>query len=63
MLLNNAWFAMEWLPIREALASLYRQEGRVADAEAVETELRALVAVADEDHPVRIRLSRLAGAR
>jgi tetratricopeptide (TPR) repeat protein len=63
MLLDYAWFAMEWLPIREMLATLYRSEGRITDAEAVEAELRALVVVADEDHPVRIRVSSRSGSR
>jgi Protein kinase domain len=62
-LLHYSWWAMEWLPIREMLATLYRQKGRIADAEEVEAELRALVAVADEDHPVRMRLSRITGDR
>ena len=46
----------EWLRARERLASLYRQTGRVSDAEAVEAELLQLLAVADDDHPIKRRL-------
>lgn len=35
---------------------MYRQVGRVTDAQAVEAELRQVLAVADPDHPMRVRL-------
>ncbi len=44
---------------RLQLAQLYRRAGRVADAQAVEAELKALLAFADPDHPILIALRRL----
>jgi hypothetical protein len=35
---------------------LYRESGRILDAERVEAELRTLLAAADDDHPIRRRL-------
>ena len=51
------------LPLRERLALLYRQVGRHRDADAIEAELRALLAVADDDHPIKQRLQQTASAR
>ena len=42
--------------LRDRLAMLYRQAGRDKEADAVEAELRALLAVAADDHPIRRRL-------
>jgi tetratricopeptide (TPR) repeat protein len=50
-------WGFEWLLVRERLAQAYRRAGRVADAEKVESELLELLAVADDDHPIRRRLS------
>ena len=47
----------EWLRVREQLANLYRQVGRIEDARAVESELLTLLAVADDDHPIKRRLT------
>ena len=47
----------EWLQIRERLAALYRRLGRDREAEAVEHELRTLLALADENHPIKRRLT------
>ena len=46
----------EWLQTRDQLAQLYQQVGRFQDADAVDAELRALLAVADDDHPIKRRL-------
>jgi hypothetical protein len=45
-----------YLHARERLSQLYRNAGRVAEAEEIEKELRELLAVADEDHPIKARL-------
>jgi tetratricopeptide (TPR) repeat protein len=47
-----------WVQLRTALGQLYRQVDRHADAIEVETQLRTLLAVADDDHPVLARLRR-----
>ena len=49
-------WGFEWLPVRERLAQLYRRVGRVAEADTVERELRQLLAVADDEHPIKRRL-------
>lgn len=49
--------AHAWLPLRDRLAQLYREMGRAADAEPIEDELAALLAVADADHPIKRRLT------
>lgn len=48
--------ASDWLSMRDSLARLYRDVGRHEEADAVEAELRALLAVADDDHPIKRRL-------
>jgi tetratricopeptide (TPR) repeat protein len=45
-----------WLTNLEALADAYREAGRIDEARAVESELRALLRVADEDHPLVVKL-------
>jgi hypothetical protein len=47
----------DWLPLRDRLAILYRQAGRHRDADAIESELSALLEVADDDHPIKRRLT------
>ena len=42
--------------MRDRLAQLYRQADRIADAERREVDLQLLLAVADDDHPVKRRL-------
>ena len=49
-------WGLHWLTVRERLARLYREAGRVADGNAIEGELRALLVVADDDHPIKRRL-------
>jgi ATP/maltotriose-dependent transcriptional regulator MalT len=53
----DAASAHAWLPLRHRLAELYRTTGRAADSEAAEAELRGLLAVADDGHPIRRRLA------
>jgi hypothetical protein len=49
-------FGAQWLAMREQLAQLYRHAGRMTEADAVETELRRVLAGADADHPIARRL-------
>jgi hypothetical protein len=49
----------EHLRVRERLARLYRQLDRIPEAEAIESDLRQLLAVAQEDHPMKLRLARI----
>jgi tetratricopeptide (TPR) repeat protein len=49
-----------WMHTRARLADLYRKAGRVTEAEASEEHLRRLLAVADDDHPLKMRLARTA---
>ena len=51
--LSGASSGYEWLRVRAQLAKVYRLDGRVADAEAVEAQLETLLATADEDHPIK----------
>jgi hypothetical protein len=51
----------EWLNARATLADAYRAANRHTEALAVESELRALLALADDDHPIARRLE--GGAR
>ena len=45
-----------WLQLKMHLADHYRKVGRVADAIAVERTVRAYLVVADDDHPLLVRL-------
>jgi tetratricopeptide (TPR) repeat protein len=47
-----------WLAARAKLAELYRDAGRTADAENIEQHLQRLLMVADDDHPLKVKLSR-----
>ena len=59
VLLADAFFpAVEWLFVQEQLADVYRRTGRVADAQAIATELRQLLALADDDHPLKVWLAK-----
>jgi tetratricopeptide (TPR) repeat protein len=58
--LAHGW---EWLRARDRLAELYRQTGRLADADAVDRELATLLAVADDDHVVKRRIAARAAQR
>jgi tetratricopeptide (TPR) repeat protein len=48
-----------WLRDQFQLARLYREVGRVKDAQKIEGELRSLLALADPDHPMLVELKRL----
>jgi tetratricopeptide (TPR) repeat protein len=50
-------WAFTWLGLRARLAELYHAAGRSGDAVAVASELRALLILADDDHPIKRRLS------
>ncbi len=45
-----------WIAAREQLSNLYRAAGREADARAVRSQLLVLLSVADDDHPVKLRI-------
>jgi len=46
-----------WIKLRADLADLYREAGRIDEARMVEAHLRQLLSVADEDHPIKMRLN------
>lgn len=50
--------AIVWLFGRAYLADLYRQAGRAEEANSIEAELKKLLAYADPDHPLKVKLSR-----
>ena len=45
-----------WIRVQERLAELYRETGREEEAQAIESELRKLLALADSDHPILARI-------
>ena len=49
-----------WMRTQKRLAELYRAAGRVTDAQGIELDLRAGLAVADSDHPMLIALKAIA---
>jgi tetratricopeptide (TPR) repeat protein len=49
-------YSSQLMHVRDRLAVLYRQLGRVTEAQEIESDLRALLAVADDDHPIKRRL-------
>jgi tetratricopeptide (TPR) repeat protein len=51
--LRDGW---EWVRSRERLADIYRHAGRASDAQKLDRELAALLAVADDDHATKRRL-------
>jgi tetratricopeptide (TPR) repeat protein len=56
--INNSAGGAYWLRDRLALARRYRDVGRQDDAKAVEADLRKLLALADEGHPIVVELQR-----
>ena len=61
--LNMGTAVPPWFEHRALLARLYRAAGRESEARPIEEELRKLLAVADDDHPIVIQLRALADAR
>ena len=53
---------MWWLRNQWRLAQLYRKLNRVDDAREIESELLALLAYADADHPMLLDLQQRSGA-
>ncbi|HUE88323.1 MAG TPA: hypothetical protein VMO26_19785 [Vicinamibacterales bacterium] len=47
----------EWLRTRDRLSELYRNAGRSVEADAVDRQLATLLAVADDDHFIKRRLT------
>jgi hypothetical protein len=47
----------------DRLARLYRQTGRLDDADGIDARLRVLLRYADDDHPIKHRLDSLDGGR
>ena len=52
--MGGAW----WLRTELQLADLYREMGRIPDAEKVEGELRKMLVYADADHPIVLALKK-----
>jgi tetratricopeptide (TPR) repeat protein len=55
-LLTAAMMGFLWISVRDQLADLYHSAGRTTDAERVDRELAALLALADDDHPIKRRV-------
>jgi len=55
---GTATFAWNWLRTELQLADVYREMGRVSEAEQVENELRKMLIYADADHPILSELKR-----
>src|SRR5262249_1071896 len=53
---EDPWGVHSWLRCRVRLPEFYRESGRQAEADQVFGEVRALLAVADADHPLLPRL-------
>lgn len=53
---------MFWMRTQHQLAQLYREVGREVEARAIESELLALLAYADTDHPMLLDLQQRSGA-
>jgi tetratricopeptide (TPR) repeat protein len=59
---REGWQVSSWLRCRVLLAELYRDAGRQSDAEGVAIEVRNLLRLADPDHPLLVRASRVTAA-
>lgn len=46
-----------WLTVRDQLAQLYRRAGRLNEADRADVELRAMLVVADDEHPIKRRVT------
>ncbi len=53
------WAVDDWLRTRVLLAELYQEAGRREDAARVAAEVRKLLAIADNGHPLLARLRRV----
>jgi tetratricopeptide (TPR) repeat protein len=56
---EDGWYVSGWLKRRMRLAEFYREAGRHAEADRVCAEIRALLGVADADHPLWARLAKV----
>jgi hypothetical protein len=54
---HEGWQVYSWLRCRVLLAEMYRDAGRGRDAERVALEVRNLLRLADDDHPLLTRAS------
>ena len=52
----NSFSAPLYQRIQARLALIYRELGRISDAEAIEAELGNALALADHDHPILIQI-------
>ena len=57
--LTFGWGTYDWLRCATLLAEYYLAAGRTADATRVADRVRALLLLADEEHPLRARLAAL----
>jgi tetratricopeptide (TPR) repeat protein len=60
---HEGWQVYSWLRCRVLLAEMYRDAGRSADAEPVALEVRNLLQLADRDHPLLTRVSKVTQPR
>ena len=56
---HEGWQVSSWLRCRALLAELYQDAGRQSDAERVATDFRNLLRLAEADHPLLVRGSRV----
>jgi tetratricopeptide (TPR) repeat protein len=56
---SGAW----WLMHQVHLADFYREQGMIPEAQTVEAEVLALLALADADHPLLVKLQARMGSR
>ena len=59
---HDAWQVTGWLRCRALLAEYYVEAARTDDASRVADQVRRLLAVADADHPLLLRLGRVPAA-
>lgn len=56
---TTGFSGFDWLRCMTLLAELYQQQGRTAEAARVAGKVRAMLVLADAEHPFRARLARL----
>jgi serine/threonine protein kinase len=59
---DNTQSGFYWMRTQMLLADLYRQTGRIDQARAIERDLLAALAAADDDYPLLVELKARAGA-